>query len=112
MKKLYTILIFLIAGISENFAQNNLSPDPKADTEIKVVQDKEKNILNVTYVSAMRSDLKIRIKDAAGKTVYSMHLVDQRMQHNKSLSLNTYQKGTYFVEVDSERTQEVSRIEL
>jgi predicted nucleic acid-binding Zn-ribbon protein len=105
-------MLLLTAGITTTFAQNNMEPDPKADAEIKVTQDKEKNILNVSYISSERSDLKIRIKNTAGKTVYSMHLVDQRMQHTKSLNMSAYEKGIYFIEIDSQRTQQVDRIEL
>ncbi|MCE3281203.1 MAG: Secretion system C-terminal sorting domain [Bacteroidetes bacterium] len=109
MKKIYTILLLLISGVTTNFAQNNNDlPESEA---IRISQDINKKILNVTYASEQLTKFEVKIKDEAGKLLYTMK-ENAKMKHQQTIDLSKFDKGIYFVEVDTERTNQVDRIEL
>jgi hypothetical protein len=112
MKKIYIVLLLLITGVTKNYAQADLLATPEAESQIKVCHHPEKKAVQISYVSKLRSDLKIKIKDHTGKVLYSLYLTDQKFQHNKLIDVANYSKGTYFVEIDTERTQQIDRVEL
>ncbi|MCW3101927.1 MAG: hypothetical protein JWO09_367 [Bacteroidetes bacterium] len=105
------ILVLLITAITGNYAQGPVVPDNASTTGITIQQDAEKKILKVIYSSDLRSDLSIKIKDASGKVVYSEKLLDEKFKHIRSLDISKY-KGTYIVEVDTQRAQDVERMEF
>ena len=106
------ILLLLITAITGNYAQGPVVADNGLNTGISIQQDPEKKILKVIYSSELRSDLSIKIKDASGKVVYSEKLLDEKFKHIRSLDMSKYGKGIYTVEVDTQRAQDVERIEL
>jgi hypothetical protein len=109
MKKIYTILLLLISGVTTNFAQNNNDlPESEA---IRISQDTNKKLLNVTYASEQLSKFEVKIKDEAGNLLYTMK-ENAKMKHQQTIDLSKFDKGIYFVEVDTERTNQVDRIEL
>jgi len=112
MKRTYMILLLLITAITGNYAQGPVVPDNGPTTGITIQQDAEKKILKVIYSSDLRSDLSIKIKDATGKVVYSEKLLDEKFKHIRSLDISKYSKGTYIVEVDTQRAQDVERMEF
>jgi hypothetical protein len=110
MKNLYIILFFLLAGTQNNFAQPG-ALDKEDESPFIVSQDREKKLLQIEY-SGELSTLEIKLKDKSGKVVYSESITEKKARHNRTINLTSYAQGVYFLEVDSERMQEVDRIEL
>jgi hypothetical protein len=54
----------------------------------------------------------IQFKDEKGNVLYSEKFPEKKWEHKKVLDLAKYAKGVYFVQVDSQRAQQVQRIEL
>lgn len=109
MKKIYTILLLLISGITTNYAQNNNDlPESEA---IRIFQNENKKLLNVIYASEQLSKFEVKIKDQEGNVLYFMK-ENAKMKHHQTIDMSKFEKGIYFVEVDTERTNQVDRIEL
>ncbi|MCW3070155.1 MAG: hypothetical protein JWO44_45 [Bacteroidetes bacterium] len=106
------ILLLLITAIAGNYAQGPVVPDNGSNTGISIQQDPEKKILKVIYSSELRSDLSIKIKDESGKVVYSEKLLDEKFKHIRSLDISKYSKGVYIVEVDTQRAQDIERMQF
>jgi hypothetical protein len=111
MKKIYIVLFFLVTGMANNYAQNKISI-PEWETGIRIVQDIDKKIVEVIYACKEMSALSVKIKSEDGKIIFSEDLSEKRTLHRKSIDLKAFDKGIYFVEVDSDSSQQVDRVEL
>jgi hypothetical protein len=112
MRRIYIILLLLITGIAGSSAQMSPSVNMDDETGIKIKHNLETNILRVSYSSSLRSNLCIKIKDYKGVVLYTENIPEEKTQHNSLIYMGKYAKGVYFVEVDTERAQDVERMEL
>lgn len=112
MKKTYIILLLMITGIAVSLAQTPAKRDIEWETGIKIKHILETKILKVSYSSLERSNLSIKIKDQNGSVLYSEVIPEEKTLHNSLIYLGKYEKGVYFVEVDTEKAQDIERVEL
>lgn len=112
MKKAYISLLLMITGIALDYGQKPKVPDNNSPTGVWIYQDNDKKVLKVTYASEFRSDLSVKIKNESGRVLYSEKLLDEKFRHDRSYDISGYPKGFYTVEVDTERAQDVERVEF
>ncbi|HIE74195.1 MAG TPA: T9SS type A sorting domain-containing protein, partial [Flavobacteriales bacterium] len=74
-----------------------------AITDLEVYPNPSRDIFNVTFVSDEVQNLSISITNVVGEAVYTADLDQFVGQFTKEVSLATYPKGVYFLQITTDK---------
>ena len=74
-----------------------------AITDLEVYPNPSRDIFNVTFVSDEVQNLSISITNVVGEAVYTADLNQFVGQFTKEVSLATYPKGVYFLQITTDK---------
>jgi hypothetical protein len=74
-----------------------------AITNLEVYPNPSRDIFNVTFVSDEVQNLSISITNVVGEAVYTADLDQFVGQFTKEVSLATYPKGVYFLQITTDK---------
>jgi hypothetical protein len=72
-----------------------------AITNLDVYPNPSRDLFNVTFTSEDVQDLEVRVINIVGEVVYTENLQQFVGEYTKSIDLETYTKGIYFLEIDT-----------
>ena len=70
-----------------------------AITNLDVYPNPSRDLFNVTFTSEDVQDLEVRVINVVGEVVYTENLQQFVGEYTKSIDLETYTKGVYFLEI-------------
>jgi hypothetical protein len=80
-----------------------LEGEGAAITDLEVYPNPSRDIFNVSFVSDEIQNLGISIINVVGEAVYTADLEQFVGQYTKEVSLSTYPKGVYFLEITTDK---------